>query len=149
MESIGQASFYTLCHLFGEFPLVNELSPAGKVIAIFTSAVACAVFGIFCGIIGGGFQEHAKKGKKADGQDGSVKDSNKESEPKLMEGQLQSNVYKIVHNEGNNNLLGKLYEYAMMGLIFVNCSGFVYGSQVCSKVCGNVCSKATCHRIML
>jgi hypothetical protein len=142
METIGQASFYTLCHLFGEFPLVNELSPAGKVIAIFTSAVACAVFGIFCGIIGGGFQEHAKKGKKADGQDGSVKDSNKESEPKLMEGQLQSNVYKIVHNEGNNNLLGKLYEY-------VNCSGFVYGSQVCSKVCGNVCSKATCHRIML
>jgi hypothetical protein len=59
-----------------------------------------------------------------------------------MEGQVQSSVYKIVHNEGNNNLLVKLYEYIMMGLIFVNCSGFVYGSQVCSKVSCKVCSKA-------
>jgi len=129
MDSIGQASFYTLCNLFGEFPLVNERSPTGKAIAVFTAGVACAVFGIFCGIIGGGFQEHASKRKAAEGGDGSVKDANKESEPKLVDGQLQSIVYKIVHNVGDKNMLGKLYELVMMLLIFSNCAGFVYGSQ--------------------
>ncbi len=129
MDSIGKASFYTLCNLFGEFPLVNERSPAGKVIAIFTAAVACAVFGIFCGIFGGAFQEHASKKKEEraaqEGAEG-VKDANKESAPILVDGQLQTFVYKVTHGD---NTLGRLYENLMLLLILANTSGFVYGSQ--------------------
>lgn len=126
MDSIGQASFYTLCNLFGEFPLVNERSAAGKVIAVFTAAVACAVFGIFCGIIGGGFQDHADKKKEANQGDGDgVKDANKESEP-ILTGDMQSKVYNMTHGDG---ALGNIYETLMLLLIVANCSGFVYGSQ--------------------
>jgi len=132
MDSIGQASFYTLCNLFGEFPLVNERGPAGKVIAVFTAAIACAVFGIFCGIFGGAFQDHASKKKEerakqaAEAGDDGLKDANKESEPILVDGQMQSFVYKVVHG---SNSLGWLYENVMLLLIVANCGGFVYGSQ--------------------
>jgi len=132
MDSIGQASFYTLCNLFGEFPLVNERGPAGKVIAVFTAAIACAVFGIFCGIFGGAFQDHTSKKKEerakqaAQAGDDGLKDANKESEPILVDGQMQSFVYKVVHGI---NSLGWLYENLMLLLIVANCGGFVYGSQ--------------------
>ena len=142
MDSIGKASFYTLCNLFGEFPLVNERSPAGKVIAIFTAAVACAVFGIFCGIFGGAFQEHASKKKEEraaeDGAEG-VKDANKESEPILQDGQLQTFVYKVTHGD---NAVGRLYENSMLLLILANTSGFVYGSQA------HVAANADVNRIL-
>jgi hypothetical protein len=122
MDTIGKASFYTLCNLFGEFPLVNERTPAGKVIAVCTSVVSACVFGIVCGIFGSAFSEHANKKR----EEKDVENADKESEPILQDGQLQSMVWNLVHGE---NALGAWYEKLMLLLIVANCSGFIYGSQ--------------------
>jgi hypothetical protein len=45
-RSIADASFWTLMELFGEFPLVDQHSPYGKVLGTFTAVFACAVFAL-------------------------------------------------------------------------------------------------------
>jgi hypothetical protein len=51
------ASYYTLLNLFGEFPLISELSTAGRVIALVTAVIAVAVVAIPTGILGNGFSD--------------------------------------------------------------------------------------------
>jgi hypothetical protein len=51
------ASYYTLLNLFGEFPLISELSTVGRVIALVTAVIAVAVVAIPTGILGNGFSD--------------------------------------------------------------------------------------------
>jgi hypothetical protein len=51
------ASYYTLLNLFGEFPLISELSTVGRVIALITAVIAVAVVAIPTGILGNGFSD--------------------------------------------------------------------------------------------
>eukprot|EP00752_Nemacystus_decipiens_P005802 g5248.t1 len=73
--SILSASYFTLLNLFGEFPLMDGHSPAGRFIGAFTAVVAVAVFAIPTGIFGAGFEDmiqHRKQGKQQEqqGQEG-------------------------------------------------------------------------------
>ncbi|CAM9142714.1 unnamed protein product [Ascophyllum nodosum] len=55
--SILSSSYFTLLNLFGEFPLVDEHSTAGRYLGVFTAVVAVAVFAIPTGIFGAGFED--------------------------------------------------------------------------------------------
>ena len=56
-RSILDSSYWTLVNLFGEYPLVDKHSPAGKVVGCFTTMFAVAVFALPVGIIGSGFEK--------------------------------------------------------------------------------------------
>jgi len=56
-ESIPSAMYFCLINLFGEFPLIEEHSTGGKMVATFVAIVAVAVFAIPTGIVGGGLEE--------------------------------------------------------------------------------------------
>ncbi|CAM9338942.1 unnamed protein product [Ectocarpus sp. 6 AP-2014] len=65
--SILSSSYFTLLNLFGEFPLMDNHSTAGRFIGVFTAVVAVAVFAIPTGIFGAGFEDmiqHRKQGKQ-------------------------------------------------------------------------------------
>ncbi|CAN0104922.1 unnamed protein product, partial [Ectocarpus sp. 12 AP-2014] len=65
--SILSSSYFTLLNLFGEFPLMDNHSAAGRFIGVFTAVVAVAVFAIPTGIFGAGFEDmiqHRKQGKQ-------------------------------------------------------------------------------------
>ncbi len=55
-RSITSSAYYALLNLFGEFPLVDQHSNWGRVIAVFTAVVAVAVFAIPTGVFGAGFE---------------------------------------------------------------------------------------------
>ena len=56
-ESVLSSMYFTLVNLFGEFPLADNHSAWGRVVASFTAIIAVAVFGIPAGIFGNGFDE--------------------------------------------------------------------------------------------
>jgi hypothetical protein len=66
-RSITSSLYYTLLNLFGEFPLVNEHSASGRVVAIFTACVAVAVFAIPTGIMGAGFEDMISRRREEEG----------------------------------------------------------------------------------
>ncbi len=55
-RSISSAAYYTLLNLFGEFPLVDQHSNWGRVVATLTAVVAVAIFAIPTGVFGAGFE---------------------------------------------------------------------------------------------
>lgn len=63
-QSIPMASYYALLNLFGEFPLIDQHSAAGKVVGTFTAILAAAVFGVPVAIIGNGFEDEVEKARK-------------------------------------------------------------------------------------
>ena len=65
-ESIPMASYYALLNLFGEFPLIDQHSPAGQVVGTLTAVVAVAVFALPVGIIGNGFESVIAARNQAD-----------------------------------------------------------------------------------
>ncbi len=65
-RSIPSAAYYTLLNLFGEFPLVDQHSNWGRVIAVFTAVVAVAVFAIPTGVFGAGFESMIARRKDAE-----------------------------------------------------------------------------------
>ena len=56
-QSIPGAAFFTLLNLFGEFPLIDQHSVAGKFVGTLVAVVAVAVFAIPAGILGNGFED--------------------------------------------------------------------------------------------
>ncbi|EKX41400.1 hypothetical protein GUITHDRAFT_142088 [Guillardia theta CCMP2712] len=96
-------------------------SALGKVIAVFTSAIACAVFGIFTGIFGNGFEEHAAKKKKQEKND----ETEIVSEPMLC-GDIQSEAFRFLYGYTD---AGRMYEKAMIVVILCNVLGFVMDSM--------------------
>ena len=56
-QSIPGAAFFTLLNLFGEFPLIDQHSVAGKFVGTVVAVVAVAVFAIPAGILGNGFED--------------------------------------------------------------------------------------------
>jgi hypothetical protein len=56
-QSIPGAAFFTLLNLFGEFPLIDQHSTAGKFVGTIVAVVAVAVFAIPAGILGNGFED--------------------------------------------------------------------------------------------
>ncbi len=56
-QSIPGAMFFTLLNLFGEFPLIDQHSVAGKCVAVLVAVFAAAVFAIPAGILGNGFED--------------------------------------------------------------------------------------------
>ena len=56
-QSIPNAAFFTLLNLFGEFPLIDQHSVAGKFVGVFVAVVAVAIFAIPAGIFGNGFED--------------------------------------------------------------------------------------------
>eukprot|EP00960_Hanusia_phi_P001230 33801-Hanusia_phi.AAC.1 len=93
----------------------------GKIIAVFTSAIACAVFGIFTGIFGNGFEEHAAKKKKKESND----ETEVVSEPVLC-GDVQSELFRFLYGYTD---VGRMYEKAMILVIVCNVLGFVLDSM--------------------
>ncbi len=65
-RSIPSSAYYTLLNLFGEFPLVDQHSNWGRVIATFTAVVAVAVFAIPTGVFGAGFESMISRRKDAE-----------------------------------------------------------------------------------
>jgi hypothetical protein len=55
------ASYYALLNLFGEFPLIQQHSTAGKVVATITAVIAVAFFAVPAGIIGNGMESVIQK----------------------------------------------------------------------------------------
>jgi len=55
-QSILSASYYSLLNLFGEFPLITQHSPWGKLVGTFVAVIAVAVFALPAGIIANGFE---------------------------------------------------------------------------------------------
>lgn len=55
-NSIVSASYFALLNLFGEFPLIEQHSTAGKVVGTVTAVVAVAVFALPTGLIGNGIE---------------------------------------------------------------------------------------------
>ena len=55
-NSIVSASYFALLNLFGEFPLIDQHSTAGKVVGTITAVVAVAVFALPTGLIGNGIE---------------------------------------------------------------------------------------------
>lgn len=72
-QSIPMASYYSLLNLFGEFPLIDQHTPAGKVVGTITAVVAVAVFALPVGIIGNGFEDEIEK-RRTGGEDGHVEE---------------------------------------------------------------------------
>ncbi len=65
-RSIPSAAYYTLLNLFGEFPLVDQHSNWGRVVATFAAVVAVAVFAIPTGVFGAGFESMISRRKDAE-----------------------------------------------------------------------------------
>ena len=63
-DSILSASYFTLVNLFGEFPLANNHSTGGKVVAVVTTVLGVAVMGIPTGILGAGFEDMMSAAKE-------------------------------------------------------------------------------------
>lgn len=116
-DTILKASYFTLCNLFGEFPMVNERTPMGKLIGVLTAGIAVAVFAIPTGIFGNGFQEHAEQQQR----EGEVETR---SEVESGEG-VQWTVYSFVKSKST---AGKWYERGMILLIVANVASFIVGS---------------------
>lgn len=55
-QSILSASYYSLLNLFGEFPLITQHSPWGKLVGTFVAVIAVAVFALPAGIVANGFE---------------------------------------------------------------------------------------------
>jgi len=60
-NSIPMASYYALLNLFGEFPLIDQLSSNGQVVGTFVAIIAVAVFALPSGIIGNGLEDEVSK----------------------------------------------------------------------------------------
>ena len=71
-QSVLTSMYFTLVNLFGEFPLADNHSGWGRVVASFTAIIAVAIFGIPAGIFGNGFdellQEKREQKKKLEAQ---------------------------------------------------------------------------------
>jgi hypothetical protein len=55
-QSILSASYNSLLNLLGEFPLITQHSPWGKLVGTFVAVIAVAVFALPAGIIANGFE---------------------------------------------------------------------------------------------
>jgi Ion transport protein len=103
-ESIPMASYYALLNLFGEFPLINLHSAAGKVVATLTTVVAVAVFALPVGIIGNGIKD-AIIAQRRNNDIGNVKAENVEDEVGITRGfravdsTLRSRLYNLLHSQ--------------------------------------------------
>jgi Ion transport protein len=103
-ESIPMASYYALLNLFGEFPLINLHSAAGKVVATLTTVVAVAVFALPVGIIGNGIKD-AIIAQRRNSDIGNVTAENVEDEVGITRGfraadsTLRSRLYNLLHSQ--------------------------------------------------
>jgi Ion transport protein len=103
-ESIPMASYYALLNLFGEFPLINLHSAAGKVVATLTTVVAVAVFALPVGIIGNGIKD-AIIAQRRNSDLGIVTSENVEDEVGITRGfrtvdsTLRSRLYNLLHSQ--------------------------------------------------
>ena len=60
-RSIVSSGYWTLIELFGEFPLIDQHGPWGRVLGTFTAVFAVAVFALPVGVLASGFDDQIAK----------------------------------------------------------------------------------------
>lgn len=73
-RSIPESSYYSLLNLFGEFPLIDQHSVAGKFVGVFTAVIAVAVFALPTGLIGNGIEDLLGRRREAERVKAQVED---------------------------------------------------------------------------
>jgi hypothetical protein len=63
-QSIPMSTYFTLLNLFGEYPLFDQHSPGGQIVATLISLVAIFIFALPVGIIGNGLEAEIDKRRK-------------------------------------------------------------------------------------
>jgi hypothetical protein len=84
-RSIPSSLYFSLLNLFGEYPLIQQHSPIGKVVGTLTAVVAVAVFALPAGIVGNGFEDLLEQRREA-----------RRNETK---GQIEDDAYASVQRE--------------------------------------------------
>jgi hypothetical protein len=64
-RSIISSGYWTLIELFGEFPLIDQHSPMGRVLGTFTAVFAVAVFALPVGVLASGLEDQISKRREA------------------------------------------------------------------------------------
>jgi len=97
-QSIPMASYFSLLNLFGEFPLIDQHTPAGKVVGTITAVLAAAVFGVPVAIIGNGFEDEIEKSRKKQDNAESVRDEGYRTPGFVTNGvTMREKVYNFLH----------------------------------------------------
>uniref|UniRef100_A0A6V2DTS6 Ion transport domain-containing protein n=2 Tax=Ditylum brightwellii TaxID=49249 RepID=A0A6V2DTS6_9STRA len=125
-RSIPSASYFTLLNLFGEYPMIDSHSFAGKIVGTIVAVIAVAVFALPAGIVGNGFEDViARRREEKSGED--------EEEPlkskALIAGSnsLRGRMYNVFHSRASSNPapLSGAFEYLTDALVIITALGFM------------------------
>ena len=106
-RSILSASYYSLLNLFGEFPLIGQHSPFGKLVGTTVAVVAVAVFALPAGIIGNGFEDLLEQRRDAQN-----KADDEELSQNLTEEQEKSELkYPQLFQGNQRTFRGRAYNF--------------------------------------
>jgi hypothetical protein len=139
-RSILSASYYSLLNLFGEFPLISQHSPWGKLVGTFVAVIAVAVFALPAGIIANGFEELLEERQNNDNSsdDNTALEEEFRQDPQLFissDTTLKGRLYNFFHV--SNNFYGHLLNCLVLGttLTFIcSSSSTIAGTSITSKV---------------
>lgn len=102
-RSIISASFWTLCELFGEFPLMEQHSAWGQVLGTITTVFAAAIFALPAGIFGSGFEKEISKRREENKSNGTTETQ--------VVGRLRGGIHKMNFVADSSSLRGSVYNF--------------------------------------
>lgn len=134
-NSIISSSYFSLLNLFGEFPLIDQHSTAGKFVGTITAVIAVAVFALPVGLVGNGLEsvisrrrEELKNREQAPATDSEEGAGDLEvlagtpSEFIADESTAEGRWYNFLENQAT--AASKLFDHFINGLILVVCLSF-------------------------
>lgn len=102
-RSIISSSFWTLCELFGEFPLMDQHCAWGQVLGTITTVFAAAIFALPAGIFGSGFENEISKRREENKANGTAEIQ--------ADGRLRGGIHKMKFVADPSTLRGSVYNF--------------------------------------
>lgn len=136
-NSIISSSYFSLLNLFGEFPLIDQHSTAGKFVGTITAVIAVAVFALPVGLVGNGLEsvisrrrEELKNREQAPANDAEEGGGHRDlevlagtpSEFIADDSTAEGRWYNFLENQATT--ASKFFDHFVNGLIIVVCLNF-------------------------
>lgn len=134
-NSIISSSYFSLLNLFGEFPLIDQHSTAGKFVGTITAVIAVAVFALPVGLVGNGLEsvisrrrEELKNREQASADDAEEGAGDLEvlagtpSEFIADDSTAEGRWYNFLENQAT--AASKLFDHFINALIIIVCLSF-------------------------
>jgi len=119
-NSIISSSYFSLLNLFGEFPLIDQHSTAGKFVGTITAVLAVAVFALPVGLVGNGLESVISRRREE------LKNNEQTPANDAEEGAGDIQVLGGIPSEFQNQTTvgSKLFDHIINALTFVVCLSF-------------------------